>query len=183
MNTTEPRTIVATETAKLIRAHLKREFPGFKFNVRTDSTTNSISIRWTDGPTTNRVERITDGFAGARFQTMTDCNYGAHSWYCPEHGASAAQTYGSDYEGDNRIHKSRCCSSAEYVHFGTRFVTTTRSLSHDFVEELAVQIRKDCGMDPKAPLDVHVPIGSRWDYGIYSTVSEGARLLSRDVSR
>lgn len=179
MESTPTRTIIATDTAKLIRIHLKAY--GTTFKVRTDRSTGSISVTWTDGPTVKQVETVTDGFAGGRFQSSTDCNYSATSWYCPEHGARSAQTYGSDYEPDNNVQRSRCCSQAEHVHFGTRFVQATRRLSREFLEELAVQIRRDCGMDPNAPMDMQVPEGSRWHYGIYSTVNESARLFSRDV--
>ena len=41
-----------------IRTELKKEFPGVKFSVASDHY-DCINIRWSDGPTVSRVEKIT----------------------------------------------------------------------------------------------------------------------------
>ena len=60
--------------AKNIRAELKRAFPGVKFKVTSDSFSmgNSISIRWTDGPTVAQVEAISDKYQSGNFNGMED---------------------------------------------------------------------------------------------------------------
>lgn len=63
------------ETAQLIREALKAAFPGFKFSVTTKyaSCYAATSIRWTDGPTEDEVELVTDKFTSQGFDGMTDC--------------------------------------------------------------------------------------------------------------
>lgn len=51
-----------------IRKALKREFPGVKFNVRSD--TDVIGIEWTDGPTAKAVEAVVKR-SRARPETVT----------------------------------------------------------------------------------------------------------------
>jgi hypothetical protein len=69
-----PKHYTTKETAQLIRAALKTAFPGVKFSVRTSyaSMTSSTDVRWTDGPTTPEVERVTDAFTSRGFDGMTD---------------------------------------------------------------------------------------------------------------
>ena len=45
------------ETAKLVRAALKKAFPGVKFSVKSSVYSMGASIRvgWTDGPVTKAV--------------------------------------------------------------------------------------------------------------------------------
>lgn len=57
-------------TAKNLRAHLKKHFPGVKFSVRMDG--NSVRVRWQDGPTIAQVDPIADAFKGGSFDGMED---------------------------------------------------------------------------------------------------------------
>jgi hypothetical protein len=68
------RYLTCAETAKLIRAHLAREFPGTKFSVKskTYSMGASISVRWTGGPSSKRVSAITSNYEGSHFDGMID---------------------------------------------------------------------------------------------------------------
>jgi hypothetical protein len=69
--------------AKNIRTELKRAFPSVKFSVRTEqySGGNSVNVSWTDGPTAQQVERITNKYAGGSFDGMTDCyDYKRSPW-------------------------------------------------------------------------------------------------------
>ena len=54
------------ESAKLIRAALKENFPGVKFSVRSKSYSGGGSARvsWTDGPPRKAVKAITQDFQG-----------------------------------------------------------------------------------------------------------------------
>lgn len=56
------------ETAKLIRADLKRAFPGVKFSVtsRSFANGNSVDIRWTLGPSHDEVRAIVGHYATER---------------------------------------------------------------------------------------------------------------------
>jgi hypothetical protein len=124
-----PRRLSVAETAKLVRAELKREFPGVKFSVRSSSYSGgaSIDVRWTDGPTGKDVDRVLKPYEGARFDGMTDLKYGADHWLCPVHGARTAAIFGNSYDSDsvgvgvgNGPVDSRCCAQAELVSFGLR---------------------------------------------------------------
>jgi hypothetical protein len=61
--------------ARNIRSELKLRFPSVKFTVRTQkySGGDSVSIVWTDGPTSEQVKAIADKYAGGWFDGMTDC--------------------------------------------------------------------------------------------------------------
>lgn len=60
--------------AKNIRAELKRAYQGVKFSVTTSkySGGDSVRIAWTDGPTSQQVQGITNKYAGGSFDGMTD---------------------------------------------------------------------------------------------------------------
>lgn len=64
-------------TAKVIKAHLKKEFPSVKFSVTSEtfSMGNSVHIKWTDGPLQEAVERITNQYRYGRFNAMEDYAY------------------------------------------------------------------------------------------------------------
>jgi len=87
------------ETAKFVRASLKESFPGIKFSVRskTYSGGSSISVGWTDGPTTAVVNAVVDSFTGATFDGMTDCkNYHSQQF------EGRTVSFGADYIFANR---------------------------------------------------------------------------------
>lgn len=60
--------------AKNLRVELKRAFPGVKFSVTSSSFAggDSISVRWTDGPTSDAVNTIADRYQEADFEPMDD---------------------------------------------------------------------------------------------------------------
>lgn len=67
--------LTCADTAKmLVRPALKAAFPGVKFSVRSETYSGgaSISISWTDGPTEQAVQDITDQFRSVDFDGMTD---------------------------------------------------------------------------------------------------------------
>lgn len=178
-----PRWIDTAEVAKMIRRQLKNNHPGVKFSVRIDrySGGSSIDVRWTDGPTRNEVEKTTHAFSGARFDGMIDLQYSASSWYCPEHGARVAETYGHGM-GLDGVHESRCCAAAELVHFGSSYVFENRTLSAEFSAELAARVRKDSGMPDWGSNDERLPQGSRWQYNPYDRVWDGIYRLSTETT-
>lgn len=70
----DKRYLSCAETAKLVRKALKEKFPGIKFSVRSKTYSGgaSITVSWTDGPTTKQVDAVTDFFEGASFDGMID---------------------------------------------------------------------------------------------------------------
>lgn len=108
---TQRRYVSVTDTAKLLRAALRSEFPGVKFSVRSSKYAGgaSIDVSWTDGPTASAVDDIAKLYQGATFDGMTDSK--------DYHDALLA---GPDGE-------------VETVHFGADWVHTQRRLSPEFL--------------------------------------------------
>lgn len=75
----ETKYFTATETAKIVRAALKNEFPGVKFSVRKTGY-NSIRVEVAGGrELANKVEELVINYRGADFDGMTDCkNFVTH---------------------------------------------------------------------------------------------------------
>lgn len=66
--------------AKNIRAELRERFPQTKFGVKSKrfSGGDSITVTWTDGPTTDAVRAVVDRYRDGDFDGMTDSyNYRA----------------------------------------------------------------------------------------------------------
>lgn len=72
--------------AKNLRKELTRAFSGVTFSVTSDSYSggNSIDVKWTDGPTTEAVERIAKRYERGSFDGMTDCYNYDHSNVWPD---------------------------------------------------------------------------------------------------
>lgn len=85
----EPKQFNITETAKIIRAELKKTFPDTKFSVRTQrySMGSHVNVGYTDGPPVHAVEAVTNRFYGRGFDGMTD----------------STTFHDSDYQGE-RVH-------------------------------------------------------------------------------
>jgi hypothetical protein len=67
--------------AKNIRIELARTFPGVKFSVKSSrfSGGDSITVRWTDGPTSAQVDEIADRYQAGSFDGMADIYEYSHS--------------------------------------------------------------------------------------------------------
>ena len=82
LKTVYPYLIKAEETklsqyalgAKNIKTELARAFPGIKFSVTSESYSMgcSIDVRWTDGPTEEKVRKITSKYQYGHFDGMDD---------------------------------------------------------------------------------------------------------------
>lgn len=88
-------------TAKIAAANcrklLKKEFPGVKFSVRSGRATwsSTLTVEWTDGPTTKQVKEITGRFSAGRFDGMEDIYKSESSPW--------TETFGSaEYVSENR---------------------------------------------------------------------------------
>ena len=127
----QPRYLTVTETARIIRLALKKQFPSIKFSVRSEkySMGASIHISWNDGPRENEVKAITDGFEGASFDGMNDLQSYCDCWLLPDGTAQLAarpESYGGSIPGyvSDAPHPN-----AELVSFGSDYVFTARNIS------------------------------------------------------
>lgn len=113
--------ISVTDTAKLVRADLKKHFPGVRFSVRSSKYAGgaSLDIRWTDGPTLREVDDVVQRYAGATFDGMTD-----------------STTY-HDAELDGRV-----------VHFGADYVITQRDISRELEDAISATVCEYYGHEP-----------------------------------
>jgi len=92
----------AAQTAKRVRAILKREFPGIKFRVRskTYSGGSSVDVSWTDAVRTEAVQRAVKWLESADFDGMTDS-----TTYRPpeiEVDGERVKVHGADYVNCHR---------------------------------------------------------------------------------
>jgi hypothetical protein len=112
MTTATTRYLTCAETAKLIRAALKDEFPGQKFSVRSHvySMGASIDVDWTDGPNRQRVDEIVQHFSGASFDGMIDLK----SYHTTEHNGEVVHM-GADYVFANWNHSQEAQHAIEDV--------------------------------------------------------------------
>lgn len=122
MNTTKTKHIDAAEVAKMLRRHLKAEFPGTKFSVRTSKYSGGASVRvnWTDGPTDDDVSAVTELYEGADFDGMIDLK---------THRLALAVEDGEPVE----------------VRYGADFIFTERRTSDEFVAAAADFLRLNSG--------------------------------------
>lgn len=60
--------------AKAIKAELTKMYPSIKFEVRSEnfSMGNAVRINYTDGPTSDEIEKTTDKYQYGHFDSMTD---------------------------------------------------------------------------------------------------------------
>jgi len=107
-----------TETAKAVRESLKQAFPRTKFSVRSKSYSggSSVSVYWTDGPTTKQVQPILNCFEGAGFDGMQDLKY----------------------------YQEPCDYKGELVRWGADFVTGSRHDSLNALKLAAFKVAEEC---------------------------------------
>lgn len=126
IRTPEAETITLPETAKLIRAALKKAFPGVGFSIKSNrySMGTSITVRFSGDTSTRDVEKITSAYSRCGYDGMIDAKYSQYAWLAPDGTASPAYsrgTVGADGQfapefGDP--HAANC----RYVRFGADFV-------------------------------------------------------------
>ena len=117
------------DTAKLVRAALKKNFPGVKFSVRSDN--NSLRIEWMDGPLGKSVDAIVKNYEGGRFDGMIDMAYNVTSWLMPDGSAIVAHNPGSAGSRgvDEGCDNAKPHPDAKQVRFGANYVFTQRLIS------------------------------------------------------
>jgi phospholipid N-methyltransferase len=132
--------LTTAETAKLLRAELKRCFPKTVFSVRskTYSGGSSISVGWEDGPTTRQVEAVTDRYKGADFDGMQDLK---------------------TYRGPQWMDGKR-------VEMGADYVFCSRSYSPDLVRHIAVLVEARYGVAVELRTDSDGGVHWHQDYAM-----------------
>ena len=113
------RTISLVDTAKLVRATLKRHYPSITFTVRTSrySMGQSIDVAWTDGPPSAEVNAILKPFCGQRFEGI-----------------------------DDSTHRVDGMLDGEPVHFEAHYVTGQRTHSAAFLRQVAAKVARQYGL-------------------------------------
>lgn len=146
MITAEKTYLSCAETAKLVRAELKRSFPGTKFSVRSDVYAGgaSIRVRWTDGPLEKNVRAKLVGFSGADFDGMIDLKVNIESWLHPDGTATIAHRHGTN-GSFTEIIGDPIGPNARLVHFGADYIFCNREISPEFYEELLVELEAKTG--------------------------------------
>lgn len=121
------------DTAKLVRAALKRAFPRTKFSVRSDSYAGGASIRvsWADGPAARMVEAVTGQFAGGGFDGSIDMAYSKYHWLLADGSAVMASNPGTQGSAGSHAAERNWMPSpdAKLVRFGADFVFVEREMS------------------------------------------------------
>lgn len=129
------------ETAKLVRAALKKSFPATRFSVRSNSYAGgaSIDVSWLDGPTDEMVRHVARAFMGARFDGSIDLKINVQNWLMPDGTVAIASNPGTSENGG-------CISperewmphpEAKLVSFGADYIHCKRSFSAKFLRQAA----------------------------------------------
>ncbi|RJQ43365.1 MAG: hypothetical protein C4534_08185 [Gaiellales bacterium] len=145
----ETTSLTCAETAKLLRERLKREFPGVKFSVRSETYSGGASIRvnWTDGPTLKEFDSVAGIFAGRDFDGSIDMATSNYVWMLPDGSLSFAGTPGTEASMGSIARLARPCPAADAkrVHFGSNYVFGNRRYSKDFLQPIAERVCKEYG--------------------------------------
>ncbi len=128
--------IQTKDAAKMIRAALKRAFPGAKFSVRTESYSmgSHVEIHWTDGPTKKAVAELVGPYSGDRFDGMIDGVYTVNSWLLPDGSVVYGGTSGTQGSGGVYARETveRPHPDAKLVHFSGSTPSLSRTISDAF---------------------------------------------------
>jgi Large polyvalent protein associated domain 29 len=139
------------ETAKLVRAALKKAFPGVKFSVRSSTYSGGASIRvgWVDGPSTKAVQAVTCAYAGGGFDGMIDMAYNKDAWLMPDGSAAFASSPGTT--GSMGVYEPYSHAApgpgARKVHFGADSVFTDREHSVEAYTAAVKTVAERWGVD------------------------------------
>lgn len=157
MITKQTTYISVAETAKLVRAALKRAFPGQKFSVRSHSYAGgaSINVKWVDGPRESRVEDIVAQYKGGGFDGSIDMKHYRSHWLRPDGSTLVRYDSGTQGSGgyvpseDNRALEPVIPDDAVAVHFGADFIFCSREISdrEAKIAEAETWIRENCHCD------------------------------------
>ncbi len=158
--TTSTRYLSVTETAKLVRAALKKAFPGVKFSVRSESYAGgaSINVSYVDGPFGPAVKDVTDLYTGASFDGMIDLKSYHDSLVL--------------FEGDELPTR---------VHHGADYIFVHRDISPAYAEQLARAAEAELCIEP-GTLELNRSYADRFGgvatrYGVLSDWATGSHIV------
>jgi hypothetical protein len=149
-NENTARHIDTAETAKMIRASLKKAFPGVTFSVRISRYAggSSINIDWIDGPTKGMVDALVGSYQGKGFDGMIDMAYYVDHWLLLDGSVVAAKSSGTEGSmGAVPAFSTERPVGAELVHFSTSHVFTTRKLSRTFMQQAFARLKRKFGAE------------------------------------
>ena len=134
---TNLRHINVVDTAKLVRARLKDEFPGAEFRVRSRRHAGgaAMSVVWTDGPIAADVKAITSQYEAARFDGMIDMKVEQDHFLLPDgsvqirYAGGTETNLGTLQTVDNRRMDNELPPGVERVRFGADHITLCRQIS------------------------------------------------------
>lgn len=126
--------LTCAQTAKLVRAALRKGFPGVKFSVRSDTYAGgaSIHVKWTDGPQAGAVDEAVSPYAGSTFDGMTDMKTSRQAWLSPD--GTAVRAGGEAPQGARPVQ-----FMADYVFTERQFSPAYRASLEDAVVFLSGQ--------------------------------------------
>lgn len=146
------RFIPCAETAKLVRAALKKAFPRVKFSVRSHTYAGgaSINVEWADGPTQAMVEAVAKSYAGSRFDGMIDLKSSVDHYLMPDGRAVLARDSGTTCSAGVRepYRTFKPDPAAERVSFGADYVFCTRRVSPAMMRRAVEKVAPRYGLDP-----------------------------------
>lgn len=170
------------ETAKLIRAALKKAFPGIKFSVRSSvySGGASINVRWTDGPAEKAVKAVAGGYCSGGFDGMIDMAYSTEEWLMPDGSVAAASSPGTS--GSRGVYESydepAPSPDAKRVRFAADYVFCDKSWSVPAYTAAVAKVCADYGVDMP-----EIKVGGGEPYVGYVNVPNGSCDLGTLVHR
>jgi len=125
--------ISLADTAKLIRAALKKAFPGVKFSVRAKSYSMgcSIQVGYNADVATSDVRKVVSVFSSTGFNGMVDASYTKNAWLAPDGTASLAYSHERvDSDGyECRQFYGPHAANCRYVRFGADYVMVQKDFN------------------------------------------------------
>ena len=151
----------ARDTAKLVRAALKKAFPDQKFSVRSDTYSGgaSIDVSWADGPLASEVDVITERFSGADFDGMIDLKTSRYHYLRPDGEVLLAFAPGTGGSGgsippeDNRKLARVMPADVRMVRFGADYIFTRRTITDEDAQlsEAGAWLMANCKIENSKP--------------------------------
>jgi hypothetical protein len=137
MNSEEVKFLTCAETAKLVRAELKKQLPDFKFSVKSSNYAGgaSVGVTWENGLPQSAVEKAVEKFSGAGFDGMVDLKFYKYHWLLAD---GSVQVGHSEYENI----ETEKPKGAIAVQFGADYIICNRHLTEDLQKRIAEDISK-----------------------------------------
>jgi hypothetical protein len=157
MNREEVKFLSCAETAKLVRAELKKQLPNFKFSVKSAKYSGgaSVDVTWENGLSQSEVEKVVEKFSGAGFDGMVDLQYYKYHWLLPD---GSVQVASCDHEGI----ETEKPSGAIAVQLGADYIICNRHLTEDLQRHIAEDISKISMLEYSGNMDQGFEYADRW---------------------